>query len=70
MSGGVTPDMVTFAKGVTGFPMGAPVAFGENLRLCSSRFHSSAARQSAACVIAAAGLATLDVEDENLVTNL
>ena len=32
LSGGVTPDMVTFAKGVAGgFPMGGMIAFGEKL---------------------------------------
>ena len=36
LSGGVTPDMVTFAKGVAGgFPMGGMIALARNLRLCS-----------------------------------
>lgn len=41
--GGITPDMVTFAKGVAGgFPMGGMIAFGEELsNLFSPGTHGS-----------------------------
>lgn len=68
--GGVTPDMVTFAKGVAGgFPMGGMIAFGEKLAaLFTPGSHGSTFAGNP--LGAAAGLATLDViEDENLVAN-
>ena len=70
LSGGVTPDMVTFAKGVAGgFPMGGMIAFGEKLAaLFTPGSHGSTFAGNP--LGAAAGLATLDViEDENLVAN-
>ena len=70
LSGGVTPDMVTFAKGVAGgFPMGGMIAFGEKLAaLFTPGSHGSTFAGNP--LGAAAGLATLGViEDENLVAN-
>lgn len=68
--GGVTPDMVTFAKGVAGgFPMGGMIAFGEELSaLFSPGTHGSTFAGNP--LGAAAGLATIGViEDEGLLKN-
>lgn len=68
--GGVTPDMVTFAKGVAGgFPMGGMIAFGEELSaLFSPGTHGSTFAGNP--LGAAAGLATVGViEDEGLLKN-
>lgn len=68
--GGVTPDMVTFAKGVAGgFPMGGMIAFGEELSaLFSPGTHGSTFAGNP--LGAAAGLATIGViEDEELLKN-
>ena len=70
LSGGVTPDMVTFAKGVAGgFPMGGMIAFGEKLAaLFTPGSHGSTFAGNP--LGAAAGLATLGViEDDNLIAN-
>lgn len=70
LSGGVKPDMITFAKGVAGgFPMGGMIAFGEKLSaLFTPGSHGSTFAGNP--LGAAAALATLDViESENLVAN-
>ncbi|NEG95711.1 acetylornithine transaminase [Bifidobacterium sp. SMB2] len=70
LSGGVTPDAITFAKGVAGgFPMGGLIAFGEKLSaLFTPGSHGSTFAGNP--LGAAAGLATLGViEDEGLVEN-
>ena len=70
LSGGVTPDMVTFAKGVAGgFPMGGMIAFGEKLAaLFTPGSHGSTFAGNP--LGAAAGLATLGViEDDSLIAN-
>ena len=70
LSGGVMPDMVTFAKGVAGgFPMGGMIAFGEKLSaLFTPGSHGSTFAGNP--LGAAAALATLNViERENLVAN-
>ena len=68
--GGITPDMVTFAKGVAGgFPMGGMIAFGEELsNLFSPGTHGSTFAGNP--LGAAAGLATIGViEREDLLVN-
>lgn len=68
--GGITPDMVTFAKGVAGgFPMGGMIAFGEELSaLFSPGTHGSTFAGNP--LGAAAGLATIGViEREDLLVN-
>ena len=70
LSGGVKPDMVTFAKGVAGgFPMGGMIAFGAKLAsLFTPGSHGSTFAGNP--LGASAALATLGViEDENLVAN-
>ena len=70
LSGGITPDIVTFAKGVAGgFPMGGMIAFGEKLSaLFTPGSHGSTFAGNP--LGAAAALATLDViEEEGLVAN-
>lgn len=70
LSGGVVPDMVTFAKGVAGgFPMGGMIAFGSELAaLFTPGSHGSTFAGNP--LAAAAGLATLrTIEDEGLVAN-
>ncbi|PLS31240.1 acetylornithine aminotransferase [Bifidobacterium margollesii] len=70
LSGGITPDAITFAKGVAGgFPMGGLIAFGEKLSsLFTPGSHGSTFAGNP--LGAAAGLATLKViEDENLLEN-
>ena len=69
LSGGVTPDMVTFAKGVAGgFPMGGMMLRRETCGSVHSCSHGSTFAGNP--LGAAAGLATLGViEDENLVAN-
>ena len=70
LSGGVVPDMITFAKGVAGgFPMGGMIAFGAKLSaLFTPGSHGSTFAGNP--LGAAAALATLGViEDENLVAN-
>jgi acetylornithine aminotransferase len=70
LSGGVKPDMVTFAKGVAGgFPMGGMIAFGEKLSaLFVPGSHGSTFAGNP--LGAAAALATLGViENEHLVEN-
>ena len=70
LSGGVTPDMVTFAKGVAGgFPMGGMIAFGEKLAALFTP-GSHAPPLPAIRWVRLRDCATLDViEDENLVAN-
>lgn len=66
--GGVTPNIVTFAKGVAGgFPMGGMISFGEGLSsLFSPGTHGSTFAGNP--LAAAAALATIGViEDEGLV---
>lgn len=70
LSGGITPDIVTFAKGVAGgFPMGGMIAFGEKLSdLFSPGTHGSTFAGNP--LAASAALATLDViEEEGLIAN-
>lgn len=70
LSGGITPDIVTFAKGVAGgFPMGGMIAFGEKLSaLFSPGTHGSTFAGNP--LAASAALATLDViEQEGLIAN-
>ena len=70
LSGGVKPDMVTFAKGVAGgFPMGGMIAFGSKLAsLFTPGSHGSTFAGNPLC--AAAALATLGViEQDHLVDN-
>ena len=70
LAGGVTPDMVTFAKGVAGgFPMGGMIAFGQQLSdLFTPGSHGSTFAGNP--LAAAAGLATLGViERDGLVAN-
>lgn len=70
LSGGITPDMVTFAKGVAGgFPMGGMIAFGSKLSsLFTPGSHGSTFAGNP--LGAAAALATIGViEDEGLVAN-
>lgn len=70
LSGGVTPDIITFAKGVAGgFPMGGMIAFGQKLSsLFTPGSHGSTFAGNP--LGAAAALATIDViESENLVAN-
>ncbi|WP_314688235.1 acetylornithine transaminase [uncultured Bifidobacterium sp.] len=67
---GVTPDIVTFAKGVAGgFPMGGAIAFGRSLSaLFTPGSHGSTFAGNP--LGAAAALATLDViEEDGLVAN-
>ena len=70
LSGGVTPDAVTFAKGVAGgFPMGGLIAFGARLSaLFTPGSHGSTFAGNP--LGAAAALATLDtIEEEGLLAN-
>lgn len=70
LSGGVIPDIVTFAKGVGGgFPMGGMIAFGAKLSaLFTPGSHGSTFAGNP--LGASAALATLDViEQEHLVAN-
>lgn len=70
LSGGVTPDIVTFAKGVAGgFPMGGMISFGAELSaLYTPGSHGSTFAGNP--LGAAAGMATIGViERENLVAN-
>ncbi|NMM99884.1 acetylornithine aminotransferase [Bifidobacterium sp. DSM 109958] len=70
LSGGITPDAVTFAKGVAGgFPMGGLIAFGSRLSsLFTPGSHGSTFAGNP--LGAAAALATLGaIEDENLLAN-
>ncbi|MBM6699120.1 acetylornithine transaminase [Bifidobacterium pullorum subsp. saeculare] len=70
LSGGITPDIVTFAKGVAGgFPMGGMIAFGAKLSaLFTPGSHGSTFAGNP--LGAAAAMATLDViEQEGLVAN-
>ena len=70
LSGGITPDFVTFAKGVAGgFPKGGMIAFGEKLSaLFSPGTHGSTFAGNP--LAASAALATLDViEREDLIAN-
>ncbi|MBW3082941.1 acetylornithine transaminase [Bifidobacterium phasiani] len=71
LSGGVTPDIVTFAKGVAGgFPMGGMIAFGAELSaLFSPGTHGSTFAGNP--LAASAALATLDViEHDGLLANV
>ncbi len=70
LSGGVTPDIVTFAKGVGGgFPMGGMISFGAELSRCSPRVPTAPLSQAIHWG-ASAALATLGViEEDNLVDN-
>ena len=70
LSGGVTPDIVTFAKGVGGgFPMGGMISFGAELSaLFTPGSHGSTFAGNP--LGASAALATLGViEEDNLVDN-
>ncbi len=70
LSGGITPDIVTFAKGVAGgFPVGGMIAFGEKLSaLFSPGTHGSTFAGNP--LAASAALATLTViEQDDLLTN-
>ncbi|KAA8819785.1 acetylornithine transaminase [Bifidobacterium rousetti] len=70
LSGGITPDIVTFAKGVAGgFPMGGMIAFGSKLSaLFTPGSHGSTFAGNP--LGAAAALATLSViEQDGLVAN-
>ena len=70
LSGGVTPDIITFAKGVAGgFPMGGMIAFGQQLsNLFTPGSHGSTFAGNP--LGAAAALATLGViEQDNLLAN-
>ena len=70
LSGGITPDIVTFAKGVAGgFPMGGMIAFGKELSdLFTPGSHGSTFAGNP--LGTAAALATIGViEDEHLVAN-
>lgn len=70
LSGGVSPDIVTFAKGVAGgFPMGGMIAFGKHLAaLFSPGLHGSTF--AGGPLAASAGLATLrTIEEEGLLGN-
>ncbi|WEV41403.1 acetylornithine transaminase [Bifidobacterium sp. ESL0682] len=70
LSGGIIPDIITFAKGVAGgFPMGGMIAFGKPLAsLFSPGLHGSTF--AGGPLAAAAGLATLQViEEDELVSN-
>ncbi|MFR0555781.1 acetylornithine transaminase [Pseudoscardovia radai] len=70
LSGGVTPDAITFAKGVAGgFPMGGLITFGKrNSSLFTPGSHGSTfAGNPLGC---ACGIATLDtIESEGLIAN-
>lgn len=71
LSGGVTPDMITFAKGVgSGFPMGGMIAFGADLAaLFTPGSHGSTFAGNP--LGASAALATLNtIEQENLLANV
>ena len=70
LSGGITPDIVTFAKGVAGgFPMGGMIAFGAELSaLFTPGSHGSTFAGNP--LAASAALATIDIIDnEDLVAN-
>ena len=70
LTGGITPDIVTFAKGVAGgFPMGGMISFGGKLSaLFTPGSHGSTFAGNP--LGAAAALATLDtIENEHLVEN-
>lgn len=70
LSGGVTPDIITFAKGVAGgFPMGGMIAFGQRLSdLFTPGSHGSTFAGNP--LGAAAALATLGViEHDDLLAN-
>lgn len=69
LSGGVIPDMVTFAKGVAGgFPMGGMIAFGSKLSaLYKPGLHGSTFAGNP--LGAAAGLETLTVIEEDKLMN-
>lgn len=71
LSGGVTPDVVTFAKGVAGgFPMGGMIAFGAKVAdLFTPGSHGSTFAGNP--LGAAAGMATLTtIEGEHLLDNV
>lgn len=70
LSGGISPDIITFAKGVAGgFPMGGMIAFGKPLAsLFSPGLHGSTF--AGGPLAASAGLATLrTIEEEGLLGN-
>ncbi|MFT8531622.1 acetylornithine transaminase [Bifidobacterium aquikefiri] len=70
LSGGIQPDIVTFAKGVAGgFPMGGMIAFGSKLSdMYTAGLHGSTFGGNP--LGAAAALATLQIiEDDGLVNN-
>lgn len=71
LSGGIMPDIVTFAKGVaSGFPMGGAIAFGDNVaRLFGPGLHGSTFAGNP--LAAKAALTTLQViERDNLLDNV
>jgi acetylornithine/N-succinyldiaminopimelate aminotransferase len=65
LSGGISPDIITFAKGVAGgFPMGGMIAFGKPLAsLFSPGLHGSTF--AGGPLAASAGLATLRIIEED-----
>ncbi|WEV52159.1 acetylornithine transaminase [Bifidobacterium sp. ESL0704] len=70
LSGSITPDIITFAKGVAGgFPMGGMIAFGKPLAsLFSPGLHGSTF--AGGPLASTAGLTTLQIiEEEGLVSN-
>ncbi|WEV76243.1 acetylornithine transaminase [Bifidobacterium sp. ESL0800] len=70
LSGGITPDIITFAKGVAGgFPMGGMIAFGESLAsLFSPGLHGSTF--AGGPLATTAGLTTLQIiEEDGLIAN-
>lgn len=71
LSGGITPDMITFAKGVaSGFPMGGMIAFGADLAaLFTPGSHGSTFAGNP--LGASAALATLNtIEEDDLLANV
>lgn len=70
LSGGVTPDAISFAKGVAGgFPMGGLISFGDKVSsLFTPGSHGSTFAGNP--LATAAGMATVSIiEDENLLEN-
>lgn len=70
LSGGITPDAITFAKGAgSGFPIGGLITFGNKVSsLFTPGSHGSTFAGNP--LAAAAGLATIEaIESENLIDN-
>ena len=71
LSGGVVPDMITFAKGVaSGFPMGGMIAFGDKLsKLFTPGSHGSTFAGNP--LGASAAMATLEtIENDHVLDNV